>query len=110
MGREAPVLDREIDAWTADSPDRLSSMCRQFMEIYYHLRETAASEVFFKWYSKFHLMIHICESGVCPKSIRNYMGESEIGKAARLTETCNVSHLGSSLVETHRLTYVDDDP
>ena len=65
------LMYEEIDAWTADSPDRLSSMCRQFMETYYHLRETAASEVFYKWYPKFHLMIQICESGVCPKSVWN---------------------------------------
>ena len=51
-----------------------------------------------KLYPKFHLMIHLAESGENPSLSWNYMDESAIGECAQHAEHCNVRFLHRSLI------------
>ena len=93
----------EVNNWSDGSTERIGASCKQFIEAYNRLRETATSDQLWKRYPKFHLMMHACESGVCPRSEWAYSDESEIGKASELAERADAGVIGTSLIERYRI-------
>ena len=101
-GSHAPHY-REVDSWGPGSSERLGRSCREFMTLYHRLRSTATSEVLWKCYPKFHLLVHVCESGENPRSTWNYADEGEIGLAAKTAENMHPGTLGTVLIAKHRV-------
>ena len=80
---------------------------RAFNMLYNQLNRQAlaadANSVRWRLYPKFHLMIHICESGENPKDARNYMDESAIGDGANAAERCPPNNMHRSLIQNYRI-------
>ena len=94
---------QEVDSWGPGSSERLGRSCREFMTLYHRLRSTATSEVLWTFYPKFHLLVHVCESGENPRSTWNYADEREIGLAAKTAENMHPGTLGTVLIAKHRV-------
>ena len=87
--------------------EAMGAAARSFNMIYNQLNRMALSEnpmsVRWRLYPKFHLMIHICESGENPRESWNYMDESAIGDSASLAESCQPASMHKTLIGNYRV-------
>ena len=93
----------ELDHWTIESPPKLADHGRRFVALYVELSKASKNPKLYKLTPKFHLFIHLVEKSVCPRDSWNYWDESEIGRAADMSETVNVPTLSTHLLAKYRV-------
>ena len=89
-----------LDAW--ESGEVMGRRGRQFCLLFNELRRSARGDPYWRQLPKFHLFIHLCESGVNPRTSWNYWDESEIGRAAQVAATCHPGHLSRAVIAKYR--------
>jgi hypothetical protein len=93
-----------LDAFDADA---MGFHGRAFHMLYNQLNRGALvsdpRSVRWRLYPKFHLMIHLCESGENPRDSWNYADESEIGVGATVAEDCHPNTMHRSLIKNYRV-------
>lgn len=95
---------KQLDDFNAES---MGFHARSFVMMYNQLNRDALStnirSLRWRLYPKFHLMIHLCESGENPKDSWNYMDESAIGDSAIDAEGCHPNHMHRALIQNRRI-------
>ena len=96
-----------LDNWFDGAGVFMAEHGRKFFLGYCELSKMAlvheAGPVHWRIYPKFHLWLHLCESGVNPKLLWNYMDESEIGRCAELAEGMHARTLSTALLNKYRV-------
>ena len=96
-----------LDNWFDGAGVFMAEHGRKFFLGYCELSKMAlvheAEPLHWRIYPKFHLWLHLCESGVNPKLLWNYMDESEIGRCAELAEGMHARTLSTALLNKYRV-------
>ena len=99
-------LQRCYDLLENFDADAMGFHARSFCVLYNQLNRQALTDprsVRWRLYPKFHLMIHLCETGANPRQSWNYLDESAIGDGARVAETCHPNNMHRALLEDYRI-------
>ena len=94
----------EMQQWTADSPANMVTFSNRHIRQYIALNSLSADpDMYWKFYPKHHLFLHLAESGLNPASRWNYSEESKIGSIAKMAAKLHTSTMNRRLMERLRL-------
>ena len=97
----------ELHKWGPNSSATLGHEGKYFCMLYNQLNLDALRRsprgLLWRMYPKFHIFIHLCESGYDPKTTWNYSDESAIGQGALVAESCHPATLSVEFIEKHRV-------